>query len=66
MAVFNSESIKKYLQETFSEELDLAFENAKDKGYQQALEEDPHLAAGLNVHAGRITHEVVRHALNQQ
>ncbi|CAH7137071.1 conserved hypothetical protein [Vibrio chagasii] len=39
MAVFNSESIKKYLQETFSEELDLAFENAKDKGYQQAAKE---------------------------
>ena len=26
-----------------------------DKGWRQALEDDPHLLAGLNVHAGRLT-----------
>jgi alanine dehydrogenase len=30
-----------------------------DKGWKRALQDDPHLAAGLNVHAGRITHEAV-------
>ena len=30
-----------------------------DKGYRQAMAEDPHLLAGLNVHEGRITHEAV-------
>jgi alanine dehydrogenase len=34
--------------------LDLA-----DKGWRQALRDDPHLRAGLNVHAGRVTHEAV-------
>ncbi|MEE9139927.1 MAG: alanine dehydrogenase [Alphaproteobacteria bacterium] len=29
------------------------------KGYRQALADDPHLLAGLNVHRGRITHEAV-------
>ncbi len=33
------------------------------KGCSQALEEDPHLLAGLNVHNGKITHEVVAKAL---
>ncbi|MBM3516582.1 MAG: alanine dehydrogenase [Alphaproteobacteria bacterium] len=30
-----------------------------DKGYRRALEDDPHLCAGLNVHHGQITHEAV-------
>ena len=30
-----------------------------DKGYQQALLDDPHLLAGLNVHRGRVTYEAV-------
>ena len=30
-----------------------------DKGYVQALGDDPHLLAGLNVHRGQITHEAV-------
>lgn len=34
-----------------------------DKGWKQALLEDPHLRAGLNVHAGRITHPAVAEAL---
>ncbi|HEX9489479.1 MAG TPA: alanine dehydrogenase [Stellaceae bacterium] len=34
--------------------LDLA-----DKGWRRALAEDPHLRAGLNIHAGRVTHEAV-------
>jgi len=34
-----------------------------NKGCTQALEEDPHLRAGLNVHNGKITHEVVAKAL---
>jgi len=34
--------------------LDLA-----DKGWRRALAEDPHLCAGLNIHAGRVTHEAV-------
>lgn len=34
-----------------------------DKGWQQAMSDDPHLRAGLNIHAGRITHEAVAHAL---
>ncbi|WP_075217088.1 alanine dehydrogenase [Mongoliimonas terrestris] len=34
-----------------------------DKGWKQALREDPHLAAGLNVHAGRITYKAVADAL---
>ena len=32
-------------------------------GWQAALRRDPGLAAGLNVHAGEITHEVVAKAL---
>ena len=30
-----------------------------DKGYRQALLDDPHLCAGLNVHSGRLTYEAV-------
>ena len=30
-----------------------------DKGYRQALLDDPHLRAGLNVHKGKITYEAV-------
>jgi alanine dehydrogenase len=39
--------------------LDLA-----DKGWRRALEEDPHLRAGLNIHGGRITHAAVAAALD--
>ncbi len=35
-----------------------------DLGWQAALEKDAGFAAGLNVHAGKITHEAVAHALN--
>ena len=34
-----------------------------DKGWRQALRDDPHLRNGLNVHAGRITHPAVADAL---
>jgi len=34
-----------------------------DRGWKQALRDDPHLAAGLNVHAGQITHAAVAEAL---
>lgn len=37
--------------------------NLADKGWKRALLEDPHLRAGLNVHAGRITHPAVAEAL---
>ena len=30
-----------------------------DKGWQVALRDDPHLAKGLNVHAGKVTYEAV-------
>jgi alanine dehydrogenase len=30
-----------------------------DKGWRRALDEDPHLRNGLNVHAGALTHEAV-------
>jgi len=33
-----------------------------DKGTRQALADDPHLRAGLNVHAGRITYRAVAEA----
>ncbi|PMR66860.1 alanine dehydrogenase [Halomonas heilongjiangensis] len=33
-----------------------------DKGWQQALADDPHFAAGLNVHDGRITYAAVAEA----
>jgi alanine dehydrogenase len=34
-----------------------------DHGWKKALEKDPGLAAGLNVHAGKITHQAVASAL---
>lgn len=34
-----------------------------DKGWQQACEDDPHLLAGLNVHAGHLTYFAVGKAL---
>ncbi len=34
-----------------------------DKGWKQALSDDPHLRRGLNVHAGHITHAAVAHDL---
>jgi alanine dehydrogenase len=33
-----------------------------DKGWQQALRDDPSLALGLNAHAGRLTNEPVAEA----
>lgn len=30
-----------------------------DKGYRQALEDDPHLRDGLNIHRGKVTHKAV-------
>jgi alanine dehydrogenase len=35
-----------------------------DKGWKQALLDDPHLRNGLNVHAGKITHAAVAEALD--
>ena len=37
-----------------------------DKGWQQALRENSHLRAGLNVAAGRVTHEAVATALGRE
>ncbi len=34
-----------------------------DKGWRQALADDPHLRAGLNIEAGRVTHRAVAEAL---
>ena len=34
-----------------------------DKGWRRALGDDPHLRAGLNIHAGRVTHGAVANAL---
>jgi alanine dehydrogenase len=34
-----------------------------DKGYKKALADDPHLLAGLNVHAGKVTYKAVADAL---
>jgi alanine dehydrogenase len=36
-----------------------------DKGWKKACAEDPHLAAGLNVHAGALTYEAVARALGK-
>jgi len=33
-----------------------------DKGWRRAMADDPHLLAGLNVHAGRVTHQAVADA----
>jgi alanine dehydrogenase len=35
-------------------------------GWRAALERDPHLAHGLNVHAGRVNHEAVAHDLGYE
>ena len=35
-----------------------------DKGWERACAEDPHLAAGLNVHAGKVTYKAVAEALD--
>jgi alanine dehydrogenase len=37
--------------------------NLADKGWKQACEDDPHLLAGLNVHAGKLTYFAVGKAL---
>ena len=37
-----------------------------DKGWRQALADDPHLMKGLNVHAGRITHAAVAESLGYE
>ncbi len=37
-----------------------------DKGWRQALADDTHLRAGLNVHAGRITHAAVAESLGRE
>jgi alanine dehydrogenase len=34
-----------------------------DRGYKKALQDDPHLRAGLNVHKGDVTYEQVANAL---
>ena len=34
-----------------------------DKGWKQACQDDPHLLAGLNVHAGQLTYYAVGKAL---
>jgi alanine dehydrogenase len=35
-----------------------------EKGWRKALADDPHLLHGLNVHAGKVTHEAVAHDLS--
>jgi len=35
-----------------------------DKGWERACAEEPHLAAGLNVHAGKVTYKAVAEALD--
>jgi len=35
-----------------------------NKGYKKALTDDRHLLAGLNVYAGKVTHQQVANALN--
>ena len=37
-----------------------------DKGYQQALKDDPHLRNGLNVHQGKVTQHEVAHDLGYE
>ncbi len=36
-----------------------------DKGWRAATRDDPHLAAGVNIHAGKITHSAVAEALGR-
>jgi alanine dehydrogenase len=47
-------SVRNYNNATLPFALALA-----NKGYKQALIDDPHLRNGLNVHFGQITHEAV-------
>jgi alanine dehydrogenase len=35
-----------------------------DKGWRKALHDDPHLKAGLNIAAGKVTYKAVAKALN--
>ena len=37
-----------------------------DLGWKEALRRDPHLAAGLNVHAGRVIYEAVAKELDYE
>ena len=37
-----------------------------DKGWRQACKDDPHLLAGLNVHAGKVTYKAVADALGYE
>jgi alanine dehydrogenase len=37
-----------------------------DLGWQEAMRQDPHLAAGLNVHAGRVTYPAVAEELGYE
>ena len=39
--------------------------NLANKGYQQALLDDIHLQAGLNIHRGQITHQAVAESVNE-
>jgi alanine dehydrogenase len=34
-----------------------------DRGWREAMQRDPGLASGLNVHAGQVTHDAVAQAL---
>ncbi|MGH6915887.1 MAG: alanine dehydrogenase, partial [Geminicoccales bacterium] len=36
-----------------------------DKGYARAMEDDPHLRNGLNVHRGKLTYDAVAEAQNR-
>ncbi len=40
--------------------------NLANLGWREALSRDPHLAHGLNVHAGHVNHEAVAHDLGYQ
>jgi alanine dehydrogenase len=35
-----------------------------DKGFAQAMKDDAHLKAGLNVHGGKVTYQAVANDLN--
>ena len=37
-----------------------------DKGYKKALEDDPHLMNGLNVHGGKVTYKAVADAFGYE
>ena len=40
--------------------------NLANLGWREALRRDPHLANGLNVHAGHVNHEAVAHDLGYE